>query len=267
MAAAYATLANDGLRREPTAIVRIEDANGRALYEAEPTALRAIPSGVARGVTHALQAVLKNGTGTRAAIARPAAAKTGTSQAWRDAWLAGYVPQLAAVVWVGNPLHAQESMTPANGYPIRVVGGTYPAMIWHDFMEAALQGVPVRDFRPPPRVLFRGVRGPLETPEPSPTIEPTPSPSTTPLETDAPQAQSGTVPSVVGMGFGEAREELENAGYFANTVRGCDPSGDGDLHEVYAQNPSGGSSRPRGTTVTIHYHGGGCPDRDRDEDD
>lgn len=160
MASAYATFANDGVRVEPTAIVRITDGSGKVLYRASPKRIRAIPSGVARGVTHALQQVLKRGTGTRAAIDRPAAAKTGTSQSWRDAWLAGYVPQLATVVWVGNacppPCTRIESMTPTNGYPYRIVGGTLPAMIWRDYMSRALKGVPVRQFAPPPTTLFRG---------------------------------------------------------------------------------------------------------------
>ena len=245
MASAYATFANDGTRVEPTAIVRIQDAEGRVLYDAEPGSVRAIPEGVARGVTYALQQVLTKGTGTRAAISRPAAAKTGTSQEWRDAWLAGYVPQLATVVWVGNPLHALESMTPANGYPLRIVGGSYPAMIWHEYMTRALEGVPVVEFKAPPSQLFRG-SAPVATPEPSPT--PTGSPSDEELET-----AQGEVPSVLGMSFGDARSSLRARGFDPEAERGCDPSGEAELHEVYAQSPEAGAEVPQGSTVTVFY--------------
>jgi membrane peptidoglycan carboxypeptidase len=249
MASAYATFANDGTRLEPTAIVRIQDAQGRVLYDADPGSVRAIPQGVARGVTYALQQVLARGTGTRAAIDRPAAAKTGTSQEWRDAWLAGYVPQLATVVWVGNPLHALESMTPANGYPTRIVGGSYPAMIWHDYMTQALQGVPVVEFKAPPSQLFRGTRS-IASPEPSPTPTPTGSPEPEELE-----SEPGQVPSVIGMSFGDAGSTLRSRGFDPDTERGCDPSGDADLHEVYAQSPEAGAEVPQGSTVTVFYQG------------
>jgi membrane peptidoglycan carboxypeptidase len=252
-ASAYATFANDGVRVEPTAIARIEDADGRVLYRARPGRTRAIPAATARGVTYALRQVITGGTGTRAAIDRPAAGKTGTSQNWRDAWFAGYVPQLATAVWVGNPISTAagpESMTPANGYPIRVVGGSYPAMVWHDFMTDAMAGIPVVQFAEPPQILFRGT-GAVIQPSPSPGSSASPDPDET-LE------PSGTVPSVTGMGFGQARNRLQAAGFDANTTRGCDPSGNAELHEVYAQSPEAGAEAPQGSAVTVFYHGGGC---------
>ena len=55
-------------------------------------------------VTHALQGVVSDGgTGEGAALDRPAAGKTGTSQNNRNAWFAGYVPGMTAVVWMGYP--------------------------------------------------------------------------------------------------------------------------------------------------------------------
>ncbi|MEX2394617.1 MAG: transglycosylase domain-containing protein [Actinomycetota bacterium] len=250
-ATAYATFANDGVRMEPTAIARIEDADGRVLYRADPTSTRAIPAASARGVTYALQQVIAGGTGTRAAIDRPAAGKTGTSQSWRDAWFAGYVPQLATAVWVGNPISTAtgpESMTPANGYPIRVVGGSYPAMIWHDYMTEAMDGIPVVQFAQPPQILFRG-SGAIIQPSPSP------SGSSDPFASDVP---AGSVPSVIGYGFGEAGSAVRAAGFKANTVRGCDPSGSSELHQVFSQSPEAGTEAPQGSAVTILYQGGGC---------
>lgn len=163
MASAYATFANDGVRVEPTAIERISTASGEVLYEAEPERERAVDTDVARGVTHVLRQVVNRGTGTGADLPRPEAGKTGTSQMWRDAWFAGYVPQLATVVWMGNPLLVEEdgrrqveSMTPSNGYPRRVAGGSYPASAWRTFMLEAMQGVPEEGFSDPPRSVFAG---------------------------------------------------------------------------------------------------------------
>jgi penicillin-binding protein 1A len=253
MASAYSTFANDGVRVEPTAIVRIEDARGRVLYDADPGRSQVIPSGVARGVTYALQQVIARGTGRRAAIDRPAAGKTGTSQAWRDAWFDGYTPQLAATVWVGNPIPiagvGNESMIPSNGYPTRIVGGSFPAMIWNAFMTDALAKVPETDFPPPPQAIFRG--GTLLAPSPSPSGSPGASP-------DESAVVTGSVPSVIGMSFGEAASTVRGAGYRADTESGCDPEGNADLHEVYAQDPAGGTQAPQGSDVTIFFQGGGC---------
>ncbi len=250
MASAYSALANDGMRVEPTAIVRIEDADGRVLYDADPARVRVVASGVARGVTYALQQVFNRGTGTAAKLDRPSAGKTGTSQGWRDAWLAGYTPQLAAAVWVGNPCPAPcrgiESMVPSNGYPRRVTGGSYPAQIWHAFMTDALAKTDPVGFRAPPSALFRGGVQPDASPEPSG------SPGA------SPSATTGTVPSVIGESFGDAGSTLRNAGYEPNAVRGCDPTGDAELHEVFSQTPEAGAEAPEGSTVTFSYEAGDC---------
>lgn len=195
MAQAYATLANDGVRVEPTAIVRVTDGQGRVLYGAEPDRSQVIAAGVARSVTSVLERVITAGTGTRARIDRPAAGKTGTSQAWRDAWFAGYVPQLTAVVWVGNPICRAggcESMTPSNGYPDRIIGGSYPATIWQTFMSEALRDVPVRDFPPAPASVYRA--GPAPSPEATP---------------DAILPGPGRLPGVVGQLYGRATTTLQ----------------------------------------------------------
>jgi len=162
MAAAYATFADDGIYAKPTTIAKITDASGKVLYQAKPQRHRAISRATARGVSYVLQQVIQRGTGVAAALPRPAAGKTGTSENWRDAWFDGYVPQLATSVWVGNPIPVQnydgswslESMTPDNGYPFQVVGGTYPAHIWGAYMTQAVSKLPVRTFPRPPDTLF-----------------------------------------------------------------------------------------------------------------
>jgi penicillin-binding protein 1A len=252
MASALATFANDGERVEPTAIARITDSAGHVLYTAKPKHLRAIPSGVARTIAYALQQVVKKGTARRAAIDRPASAKTGTSQQWRDAWLDGFVPQLAAVVWVGNPIPipgvGSESMVPANGYPYRVVGGTLPAMIWHEFMSNALVGVPVRESPLPPSTLLR--------PE---FVAPELSPSPFATSSASPGFEGeATVPDVVGEDRIDARRQLRNAGFDVESDSGCDPSGNTGTREVFFQSPDGGTQAPLGSTVVIRYQSLGC---------
>jgi penicillin-binding protein 1A len=161
MAGAYATFANDGVYARPTLVEKITDADGKVLYTAKPDTHRAVSSATARGVSHVLQQVVQRGTGRAAALGRPVAGKTGTSQEWRDAWFDGYIPQLATVAWVGNPIPvlrggkwAVESMTPSNGYPTRITGGSYPARIWHAAMEPSVDRLRVRDFATAPRSLF-----------------------------------------------------------------------------------------------------------------
>jgi len=254
MASAYATFANDGVRFDPTSIVRITDDKGKILYNAQPDEARVLPSGVARGVTYALQQVVKYGTGTAAALDRPAAGKTGTSENWTNAWFDGYVPQLAASVWVGNPITSNESMTPDNGYPFKIVGGTYPAEIWHAFMTQALQGMPVEEFRDPPQQLFTG-NGTL--PQLSPTPGPTATATSTVVQRTPRPRRAARVPNVVGMSLAEANNTLSNRGYVPADQRGCDPSGKTSLNDVYAQSPGGGSTAPRGSTVSVTYQGGG----------
>jgi penicillin-binding protein 1A len=84
--------------------------------------------------------VAPGGTGFHAAIGRPLAGKTGTTSDNRDAWFTGFTPDLATSVWVGFP-SAQIPMDQLfNGGP--VFGGTFPALIFQQYMAAALAGRP-----------------------------------------------------------------------------------------------------------------------------
>jgi len=152
MAAAYATLANHGTAVEPTTIKSIGLPTGGHLGPDQDRIESAVSPGAAYLITTALQDVITRGTGRAAAIGRPAAGKTGTSNDYADAWFVGYTPDLVAAVWVGYP-EGRIPMTSVHG--IRVLGGTYPAAIWRTFMTDALAGTPPKQFRLPRRELVR----------------------------------------------------------------------------------------------------------------
>ncbi len=140
MASAYSTFADRGSHIEPYAIRRIEDADGDVLFDASTDLERqqVVSQGVADTVTTVLQGVLSKGTGTSAAIRTVAAGKTGTTNDSKDAWFTGYTCNLTASVWMGY--ETPEEMDSYKGRS--VAGGTFPAMIWRDFMNKATQGDP-----------------------------------------------------------------------------------------------------------------------------
>ncbi len=84
-----------------------------------------------------LETVIQYGTGKAAAIGQFAAGKTGTTSNYGDAWFVGWDSKFTVAVWVGYPNKLIPMTTDFNGGP--VLGGTFPALIWHDFMISALQ--------------------------------------------------------------------------------------------------------------------------------
>jgi penicillin-binding protein 1A len=146
MAAAYSTLANGGTAIEPTTIRSIKTGAGEELHADQEVVEGALSPGNVYLLTKTLEQVIERGTGYQAGIGRPAAGKTGTTDDYADAWFVGYTPQLVTAVWVGYP-DGRIPMTSVHG--IRVMGGTFPAQIWREFMLGALDGKPVRDFEIP----------------------------------------------------------------------------------------------------------------------
>ena len=199
MASVYATLAADGKRHQPMFIRRVLGPDGAVIFENQPQGEQVIDPNVARSVTSVLRGVVEGGTGTRAGIGRPAAGKTGTTQEWRDAWFAGFTPQLAAAVWMGHPVGNRESMRGVGG--VNVTGGSFPAMMWGRFMAAAMAPLPVIDFAapdvakwPPPMAiggLPPGVPLPpgIAPPPPPPPVVAAPAPQPETATTTTPVAQ------------------------------------------------------------------------------
>ena len=110
MASAYGSLATLGKHAPPLAVLRITDAAGNPIYQADPQPQQVVNAGVAWTTTQILEKVVQQGTGVEAILPRPVAGKTGTAQNWTNAWFVGYIPQMVAAVWVGFP-QGQISMT------------------------------------------------------------------------------------------------------------------------------------------------------------
>ena len=139
MTAAFATLANDGVYREPTCIEKIVDAKGNVIYEADRTGVQVYQHNAARAMTTILTGVMENGTGKELNLEGiPCAGKTGTTNDQKDGWFVGYTRYYTTGVWVGYDLpKAMKNLK----------GNTYPGWIWKQFMENAHKDLPVLEFR------------------------------------------------------------------------------------------------------------------------
>jgi penicillin-binding protein 1A len=137
-ASAYATLAAGGVYSKPMAITKVVLPDGKVDTDAgwgKPQRQRVIPDWVASTVTQVLEQNMLYGTGRGAHVAgRTDAGKTGTTDNYADAWFSGYTPRLEATVWIGYP-QGEVPMLDVHG--IAVSGPTFPADIWHLFMETA----------------------------------------------------------------------------------------------------------------------------------
>jgi penicillin-binding protein 1A len=150
MAHAYETIAHGGERvsgtlAEAGAPVGIQEvfaphqplADGAHSERNRVLTHRVLPPEVASTETSMLETVLQYGTGKAAAIGRFAAGKTGTTSNYVDAWFVGWDSKFTVAVWVGYPNKFIPMTSDFEGGP--VLGGTFPALIWHDFQVGALQ--------------------------------------------------------------------------------------------------------------------------------
>ena len=217
MATVYATFANNGMSVSPRAVLSVNDRYGTDITKpTQPKSKRVLEAKYAAMITSILSdnpaRSEEFGPNSPLKLSRPAAAKTGTTNDFRDNWTVGYVPGLATAVWVGNNDHSAMN---------NIDGITGAAPIWHDFMESVLSGSVVDSFLIPSdvtayHVCFSGgiaddatpgytelapTDAPLTRrcapPKPVPTPEPTTTPSPDPKAegTDSVTADGTPVPS------------------------------------------------------------------------
>ncbi|MGD1849988.1 MAG: transglycosylase domain-containing protein [Cyanophyceae cyanobacterium] len=141
MAGAFATFASGGWHSDTTLIVQVTDSNGKRLLDNTPKPRLGLDPWAVASVNQTLKGVIQQGTAQTAKLGRPAAGKTGTTDAERDVWFVGYVPQLSVAVWAGNDNYGRIGTG--------ATGGNYVAPVWRSFMQRALKGVPPQDFAPP----------------------------------------------------------------------------------------------------------------------
>ncbi len=136
MASSYSVFANGGYKAKGYAILEVTNSDGEVLYQREvdePEPQRIFPEEKVHEMNDILVNVVEAGTGRRARIdGVVAAGKTGTTNAYRDAWFVGYTGNFTGAVWFGN-----DDFTSTR----RVTGGSLPAMAWQRFMAYAHNGI------------------------------------------------------------------------------------------------------------------------------
>jgi penicillin-binding protein 2A len=135
-------------------ILKITTADGKVVAEADPQRVTVMSESNAFRMTGLLRDAVSEGTGSRAAMQRPTAGKTGTTQlpalkefegitgGAKDAWFVGYTPELVGAVWMGY------DVTDSKHY-LSTTGGYYPALVFKEIMTLALKNVPMSDFKQP----------------------------------------------------------------------------------------------------------------------
>ncbi|QXJ26804.1 transglycosylase domain-containing protein [Actinomadura graeca] len=238
LAAAYAAFGARGRYCAPIAITQVTVASGRKMKVPGADCRQAIDKGVADAVNYVLSGVLTKGTAKGLGLGRPAAGKTGTVDNFSAAWFAGYTPELAAAVWVGDPRggyrYPMENLCMDGRCYGAVFGATIPAPIWQQSMSGALSETSAGSFHRPPDHFFS--RGSGE--------------------------DRVRVPDVRGMRLREAVVRLRGAGF---KVR-LGPPVKSDRYKkgtVAETSPAAGSAEP-GDTITLRPSSGPGPRGPRD---
>ncbi|WP_231711138.1 transglycosylase domain-containing protein [Xanthobacter dioxanivorans] len=139
MTTAYAVFANAGRSVYPHAVVEMRIGNGEVAWRFDrdaPKPVQIIPTQQLNDINDMLNNVVENGTGRRARLVNSkVAGKTGTTNAYRDAWFMGFTGNYVAGVWFGNDDYAMMN---------KMTGGTLPAMTWQKVMAYAHQGIEIK---------------------------------------------------------------------------------------------------------------------------
>jgi penicillin-binding protein 1A len=137
---AYATFPNLGKAVAPHAVLEMRTGPGELIWRFDRDGKKpeqVIRPQVALEMNQMMNKVVEEGTGRRAILdGIKSAGKTGTTNAYRDAWFVGFTGNYVSAVWVGNDDYAPTR---------KMTGGSLPAMIWHDIMAYAHQGVELKN--------------------------------------------------------------------------------------------------------------------------
>ena len=136
-AAAYAVFANGGRKAKPYAAMEVKNSSGEVIYRhADEKIEQVLSTQVVADMNYMLTKVVEEGTGKRAQLEGiKVAGKSGTTNAYRDAWFVAYTGNYVGAVWFGNDDHTSTN---------KMTGGSLPAMTWHDVMETAHQGIELK---------------------------------------------------------------------------------------------------------------------------
>ncbi|MBX9389996.1 penicillin-binding protein [Streptomonospora nanhaiensis] len=233
VASAYAVFAARGVRCEPRPVSAVSD--GVGTDRLAPICTRVLPREVADATAHVLREPFKaGGTAEGLAIDRPVAGKTGTTDNAAAAWFAGFTPDLAGAVALGDPRgatsHPLRSVVIGGRFHSTVYGGTLPGPIWQETMEKAVEDLPKTRFPRPPRG-FEGGEGARRPQE-------------------AEREARAEIPDVVGHHPEEAVAALEDAGLRAEVGEVTVPS-DVPQGRVASTNPPAAGRLPEGSTVNV----------------
>ncbi|MBI2772972.1 MAG: transglycosylase domain-containing protein [Chloroflexi bacterium] len=155
MTSAFGTVANLGVRVEPTFVLKVEDPRGKVVWEHKDYEQKRV---LDAGIAYIMTDILKDTTrpdrdfifGSWTNIDRPAALKTGTTDDLKDVYSVGYVPQLVTGVWMGNSnadLMSGRDFFSAMG----------PGQLWREYMKEVLTGVEKKDWEKPANVVSANV--------------------------------------------------------------------------------------------------------------
>ncbi|MGL5858197.1 MAG: penicillin-binding protein [Angustibacter sp.] len=221
LAGAYAAFAADGVFCRPVAITAVKTVDGKAVKVPDAGCKQAMDQKVARGVTRALEGVLRSGTAARVQkFGRPAAGKTGTTNESVNTWFIGYTPQLSTAVWFGHPNISKplKGIDTGRGYyGSQMYGATLAGPLWASFMSAASQGMPVKRFGQADDKTVFG---------------------------DRPR-----VPDVTGMSMQDAQALLGSAGFAVQL--GIPVASNVPVGHVVQQSPAAGAQVAAGAAVTL----------------
>jgi 1A family penicillin-binding protein len=158
---AYGVFANNGVQHAPAGILKVSDDKGNSLYEWKQVDNNVLDSKITATLSNVLsddaaRAYVFGAGGPLTLPGRPVAAKTGTTNEYKDAWTVGYTPSLVAGVWAGNSDNSKMKA----GYG----GSKVAAQIWNKFMADSLKDTPIENFPAPPpndaeKPILRGSTG------------------------------------------------------------------------------------------------------------